>query len=382
MVKKVISISCCVFLFTLNASAQLEVKWTQAFEPQTGENIESDIDWREERLTEPWVVADDFTSDGRLITAVRWWGSYFDEEFEPDPEPVIEEAFVISFFEHGDVPGKLLGSYIAPIDVVRIEATNESGWTNENEPEEFVFEYEVNLNDSHLDHESDIAKTDGFHEAEGDSYWISIAAENGGVLGEDWQFEHNDDEMLEEHFWGWHTWPDRNLNQALMGDLDMAEETWDYNTWMQFERQHEEVSDMAFELLTPAPIVLLGDCNGDGVIDLADLSCACGPPDVVDEVLNAIQGWAPGNGRGDFDGDGDIDFQDFLTLSGNFGMPGDYTDGDTDCNGNVAFADFLKFSSNFGRVPPPPVSSVPEPSSDCVFLVAGIACILIRRTVR
>ncbi len=34
------------------------------------------------------VVADDFLSDGRRITGLRWWGSYLDSKFEPqDPEP-------------------------------------------------------------------------------------------------------------------------------------------------------------------------------------------------------------------------------------------------------------------------------------------------------
>ena len=41
--------------------------------PHLGEDIESNIDWVD--MEPNVVVADDFTSDGRPITGVRWWGS-------------------------------------------------------------------------------------------------------------------------------------------------------------------------------------------------------------------------------------------------------------------------------------------------------------------
>ena len=54
---------------------------------------------------------------------------------------------------------------------------------------------------------------------------------------------------------------------------------------------------------------------------------------------------------GDTDGDGDVDFGDFLVVSTNFGQEVDaaFADGDFDGNGSVDFADFLALSANFGQ---------------------------------
>lgn len=71
---------------------RLVPKWSQ--DPHgdgEGFNVASDIDWQTLAEQEPgdpgpgpnWVVADDFKSDGRPITGVRWWGSYIDPSFEP-----------------------------------------------------------------------------------------------------------------------------------------------------------------------------------------------------------------------------------------------------------------------------------------------------------
>ena len=53
---------------------------------------------------------------------------------------------------------------------------------------------------------------------------------------------------------------------------------------------------------------------------------------------------------GDIDGDGQVQFSDFVILSENFGMqvePG--TNGDIDGDGEVQFSDFVILSENFGR---------------------------------
>ena len=51
----------------------------------------------------------------------------------------------------------------------------------------------------------------------------------------------------------------------------------------------------------------------------------------------------------DINGNGEIDFADFLILSGNFGetVSGGLSDGDLDGNGEVDFTDFLMFSRVF-----------------------------------
>jgi ELWxxDGT repeat protein len=53
---------------------------------------------------------------------------------------------------------------------------------------------------------------------------------------------------------------------------------------------------------------------------------------------------------GDIDGDGRVQFSDFLILSSNFGISNaQFKDGDLDGDGSVQFTDFLILSSNFGQ---------------------------------
>ena len=84
----------------------------------------------------------------------------------------------------------------------------------------------------------------------------------------------------------------------------------------------------------------------------------------------------------DLDRSGEIDFADFLILSGNFGQIVEIgTDGDIDLDGNVAFSDFLILSREFGNVVQvPAVATVPEPGGNGVFLLTTGFCILLRRT--
>ena len=98
-----------------------------------------------------------------------------------------------------------------------------------------------------------------------------------------------------------------------------------------------------------------GDCDGNGVVDAADLTCVA-TIEQRDIVLAAI-----GSLLGDLDGDGSVDFADFLTMSANFGKEGGYVDGNIDLTRNIEFADFLALSANFGKTAD--ASSVPEPSA-------------------
>ena len=68
------------------------------------------------------------------------------------------------------------------------------------------------------------------------------------------------------------------------------------------------------------------------------------------------------NTGGDIDGNGAVEFADFLVLSTNFGQDVDgHAQGDLDCNGAVEFADFLVMSSTFGQTVG--TQAVPEPSA-------------------
>ncbi len=127
-------------------------------------------------------------------------------------------------------------------------------------------------------------------------------------------------------------------------------------------------------VLSFVPPGLDGDCNGDGVVDAQDLACVSDIPerDIVLDVLNTLPG--------DLNGNGDVAFADFLTLSANFGTDGlNYTEGNIDLAGTVAFADFLILSANFGKTPAAgaTATAVPEPSS-CALLALG-ALVMWRR---
>lgn len=83
---------------------------------------------------------------------------------------------------------------------------------------------------------------------------------------------------------------------------------------------------------------------------------------------------------GDIDGDGEVAFADFLTLSANFGnVATDHTTGDIDCSGEVDFADFLTLSANFGQTLGG-VQTVPEPSGLCLLMLSAFALGLFRRS--
>ena len=85
------------------------------------------------------------------------------------------------------------------------------------------------------------------------------------------------------------------------------------------------------------------------------------------------------NSQGDLDGNGKVEFADFLVLSENFGSDAsDHTTGDIDCNGKVEFSDFLVLSENFGT-DVGQASSVPEPSGIVLLVIGGFAVLLRRR---
>ena len=81
---------------------------------------------------------------------------------------------------------------------------------------------------------------------------------------------------------------------------------------------------------------------------------------------------------GDLDGNGTVEFADFLAMSANFGKSSsDHTVGDIDCNGTVEFADFLVMSANFGLTVG--AASVPEPTGEAML---GFACLLLQQLYR
>lgn len=85
---------------------------------------------------------------------------------------------------------------------------------------------------------------------------------------------------------------------------------------------------------------------------------------------------------GDVNGDGSVGFDDFLTLSNNFGQSGTWADGDMQ-NGTVDFPDFLLLSRNFGMTATAAttesLAAVPEPTSALLGSLSAFAALAFRR---
>jgi len=129
---------------------------------------------------------------------------------------------------------------------------------------------------------------------------------------------------------------------------------------------------------------LPGDFDGSGAVDAGDISVLCfrleqshpafeltGDDQIgMDDVQQLVER-VMGTRTGDANLDGDVDFDDFLTVSGNFGEIANWTGGDFDCNREVDFNDFLILSESFGFQSGGDelVESVPEPTGVASLLV-------------
>jgi len=85
----------------------------------------------------------------------------------------------------------------------------------------------------------------------------------------------------------------------------------------------------------------------------------------------------------DFDNDGDVDGQDFLTWQRNVGVGTTNATGDADGNSIVNGADLAAWRAEFGPAAAAAVGSVPEPTSAALaMLVGGLAALVGRGTVK
>jgi hypothetical protein len=201
------------------------------------------------------AVADDFRSDGRLITAVRWWGSYLNSH-----NPGDEDGYVLSFFNDlrptntFSQPTNLLVTYVAPWNKLTVSNTSLVGL--DGLP---IYEYTVCLRDTcpyyyYVPTNSLLlGRQWAFLEQSNTIYWLAIEAERGETFALTtnaiWTNYPSGKTSLSEHFWGWHTSPCSNLDASVTGVLtsNLGYQSWTMNTNLFGE------VDQAFELLTFAP---------------------------------------------------------------------------------------------------------------------------------
>lgn len=122
----------------------------------------------------------------------------------------------------------------------------------------------------------------------------------------------------------------------------------------------------------------------DSVVGLETLNLLLDDPSMWDlsGLSEGLLTFGPGGGTGllgDLDMNGEVDFPDFLMLSGMFNQAVDPPGSGADLNadGTVDFADFLILSGNFGTSAA--VTSVPEPGSHLLCLTALVVAGLLRR---
>ncbi len=115
-----------------------------------------------------------------------------------------------------------------------------------------------------------------------------------------------------------------------------------------------DIDELVDAINSPEPSDLY-DLNGDGSVNADDRTFW------IEELANVTYG--------DADMNGEVDFGDFLALSGAFETDGGWSGGDFDGSGLTDFDDFLTLSGNFGE--PTVVASVPEPRG--LAIVGAIA---------
>ena len=138
---------------------------------------------------------------------------------------------------------------------------------------------------------------------------------------------------------------------------------------------------LSYEDLWDKGILQANGLSGLDGANFADYFSTTGSSGADDYMLMSLLGGivCDPNSGGDLDGNGVVEFADFLVLSGNFGKQvSSEAEGDIDCNGIVEFADFLVLSGNFGKEVGG-AQSVPEPAGMLLLGFAGLMGGMFRR---
>ena len=312
-------------------------KWKQDPDPDLGAGIPSSVDLQtlaDQAPGDPGpgpnaVVADNFMSNGRPTTHVRWWGSYIDPAFGPNGEKH-EDAYLISFFagnEGGQQPDVPLGTYGCSTGVVQVEATefDDADGLPVYEyivPLELccVLQAENDLRDASTDQPP--AQNESFLDVANFLYWIDIKAVVGQnyVRANDSCTEIETDNPAADPFWGWQSSSFDCPAHSAQGNL-VLDETGEmgYANWEQVsaEEYNLKTVDQAYELLT-----LIRTCEQDftGLGSMPDGKVG------AEDLANLLGNWgeySPCNEGGykpaDFNKDAQVSAEDLAQLLGKWG---------------------------------------------------------------
>jgi serine protease len=239
---------------------------------QQREDIASNIDMV--TMQPNVVVADDFQSDGRPITCVKWWGSYLDGRYAPpayggQPTPFEIDGWLISFHEPLDncppaTGGRgLLGLYFAEAADVVITPTTIPACDGH-----AVYEYTVELLKCCLLHTYPDSRSGwqpaqfgNFFEEHCFLYDLDIQA----VVGASWELDLGTGQCIPvstpnlgfgADFWGWHATDIENgFRPAQQSFVTMGPSgEWWYGPWSDVPPICGPAPvNMAFELITDDP---------------------------------------------------------------------------------------------------------------------------------
>ena len=218
-----------VGLATTAFAADISKGVIQLPDMDTGWNLQSQWDLID---GEPNIIrADNWRCpDGRPVTDIHWWGSYY---FNTDGGNPID-AFEISIYANNPVqnlPGLLLHR-----EEFALAAVAETPFGVDGNAEQ-VFQYTAYLNNP-------------FQQTQGEIYWLSIVALTEGTKR--WPM------------WGWHTAVNADIEELLLGSAQSTKDRGSVNpTFGGHEANpfQDAQYDMAFELTTipePSLVALFG----------------------------------------------------------------------------------------------------------------------------
>ncbi len=232
-----------------DACERPQIKFSQL--PTAGaEDAASNIDWSDQLPNV--TVADDFTSDGRPIHTVRWWGSVLDGGVQPD-------GWNIGFHEPltgGSPAGTPLAVYFCPTEVVVPDPTPIPACDSHQ-----VIGYSARLYDCCLVHayaDSRTSTTPGapgaFYEEQCLDYEVDIQAVVGVRFDKDLQnggcIETPTATTASGDFWGWHTTSfEHGIDATVTAPLSMVVNDWVYGPWATLVPGCS-TPNVAFELVT------------------------------------------------------------------------------------------------------------------------------------